>query len=226
MFLLISNNIKSQSYEIIGLDAEKVKRIVEINTINHNSADSYGRYSNSHASYDVKYNDGIITEIIQCYDNKIYIDLKMLVNYCEHYLIESRKVSSVIKQFENVQTSKIIEIYDRNYKERKIENLYFDKDYNHFSKIYTAKNNQATIEYRKTELIQLSENIRKQVQINIEKQKEEERIKEIEQLKEIEVISKTYDLKDNNRELYNKKINELKNKIYDYINKDTIPLSV
>ena len=224
VFILGFGQVKSQTIEI-GQDADYIKRLIEWSTKDHNRADSYGRYSDARASWDVLYNNGQITDVIQCYDNQFYIDLRMSVNYCKHYIMEYGKLAYTLTQYENVSTDKLIEVYDNLYSDRKINSLYFDKEYKHYSKIYLAKNGQATIEWREAELSQIPLSVRKEIE-NKQKEKENEeyqkelaRQKELE--KEKEIKSKTYDLKEYNLSLYNETFNEIKNDLTNYFQKSS-----
>jgi len=224
VFILGFGQLKSQTIEI-GQDADYIKRLIEWSTKDHNRADSYGRYSDARASWDVLYNNGQITDVIQCYDNQFYIDLRMSVNYCKHYIMEYGKLAYTLTQYENVSTDKLIEVYDNLYGDRKINSLYFDKEYKHYSKIYLAKNGQATIEWREAELSQIPLSVRKEIE-NKQKEKENEeyqkelaRQKELEKQKEIK--SKTYDLKEYNPSLYNETFEEIKTSIVNYFQKSS-----
>ena len=213
-FLIFSfGQLKSQSIEI-GQDAEQIKRLVEWTTKDHNKPDSYGRYSDARASWDVLYNNGQITDVIQCYDNQVYIDLRMSVNYCKHFIMEYGKLAYTLTQYENVSTDKLIKVYDELYGDRKLNNLYFDKEYKHYSKIYLAKNGQATIEWRKADLNQIPLNKRNEIK-NKQKDKEDEEdqqklAEEKEEQKRLEITSKLYDLNIYNKSAYNSVLSDIK----------------
>lgn len=221
VFILGFGQLKSQTIEI-GQDADYIKRLIEWSTKDHNRADSYGRYSDARASWDVLYNNGQITDVIQCYDNQFYIDLRMSVNYCKHYMMDYGKLAYTLTQYENVSTDKLIEVYDNLYGDRKINSLYFDKEYKHYSKIYLAKNGQATIEWRKAELNQIPSSVRKEIE-NKQKAKENEEYQqklaeEKEEQKRLEVTSKLYDLNIYNKSAYNSVLSDIKQGISDYFN--------
>jgi hypothetical protein len=160
--IFIFGQLKSQTIEI-GQDAEQIKKIIEWTTKDHNKADSYGTYSPARASLDVLYNNGQISDVIQCFENQYYINFRMAVNYCKHYIMESGKLAYTLTQYENISYEKLIEVSDGMYGERKIDDLYFDKEYKHYSKIYLAKNGQATIEWRQAELSQIPLSVRKDI---------------------------------------------------------------
>lgn len=223
ILILSFGQLKSQTIEI-GQEADYIKRLIEWSTRDHNKPDSYGNYSSARASWDVSYNNGQIVDVIQCYENQYYINLRMSVNYCKHYIMEYGKLAYTLTQYENVSTEKLIDVYDDLYEERKINKLYFDEEYKHYSKIYLAKNGQATIEWRKAELNQIPISVRKEIEKkqkakeNEEYQSELARQKELEREKEIK--SKTYDLKEYNS-LYNETLNEIKNEIVNYFHKSS-----
>lgn len=219
-FLIFSfGQLKSQTIEI-GQDAEQIKRLVEWTTKDHNKPDSYGNYLSARASWDVSYNNGQIVDVIQCYENQHYIDLRMSVNYCKHYIMEYGKLAYTLTQYENVSTEKLIDVYDGLYEERKINNLYFDKEYKHYSKIYLAKNGQATIEWRKVELNQIPSNARKEIEKK-QKAKENEVLQqklaeEKEEQKRLEITSKIYDLNIYDNSAYNSILSDIKEDILKY----------
>lgn len=221
-FLIFSfGQLKSQTIEI-GQNAEQIKRLVEWSTKDHNKPDSYGNYSNARASWDVSYNNGQIVDVIQCYDNQYYINLRMSVNYCKHYIMEYGKLAYTLTQYENVSKEKLIEVYDGLYEERKINNLYFDEEYKHYSKIYLAQNGQATIEWRKAELSQIPSSVRKEIE-NKQKAKENEEYQqklaeEKEEQKRLEITSKLYDLYIYNKSAYNSVLSDIKQGISNYFN--------
>jgi hypothetical protein len=235
-FLIFSfGQLKSQTIEI-GQDAEQIKRLVEWTTKDHNKSDSYGNYSSARASWDVSYNNGQIVDVIQCYENQYYINLRMSVNYCKHFIMEYGKLAYTLTQYENVSKEKLIEVYDGLYEERKINNLYFDEEYKHYSKIYLAKNGQATIEWRKAELNQIPSNVRKEIE-NKQKAKENEEYQqklaaEKEEQKRLEITSKLYDLNIYNNSAYSSVLSDIKQGISNYFksseksnyyNKSSIP---
>jgi len=221
-FLIFSfGQLKSQTIEI-GQNAEQIKRLVEWSTKDHNKPDSYGNYSTARASWDVSYNNGQIVDVIQCYENQYYINLRMSVNYCKHFIMEYGKLAYTLTQYENVSKERLIEVYDGLYEERKINNLYFDEEYKHYSKIYLAQNGQATIEWRKAELSQIPSTVRKEIE-NKQKAKENEEYQqklaeEKEEQKRLEITSKLYDLSIYNKSAYNSVLSDIKQGISNYFN--------
>jgi hypothetical protein len=195
--LLSSTTIHGQSIEI-GQSANEIKYLIEWRVKDHNRPDSYGRRPNSRASSDVIYNNGEISDVILCFENQYLLDFKTVANFCIHYIIESGKLAYTLTQYENISTSKLTAFYNDNYNDTKYGEFYFSNDYKHYSKIYLAKNQNATIEWRKTDVKSLPLTIRPQVEKKI-KENENEKLRqqqeaEEERRKEKEIKSKTYDL--------------------------------
>lgn len=215
VLILSFGRLNSQTIEI-GQDAEQIKRLIEWTTKDHNKPDSYGNYSSSRASWDASYNNGQIIDVIQCFENQFYLDLRMNVNLCKHYIMEQGRLAYILTQYENVSKEKIIEMYDELYKDSKVNNLYFDEEFEHYSKIYLGKTRYATIEYRKVDLNKVPVSVKKEIEIKqkliaqkkLEKEKEEQRREEI--------TSKYYDLSKFDITTYNSIVNNVKQKIINY----------
>jgi len=135
------SQLKSQNIKI-GRPAEEVKLLIELSVKNS---------GNRNSSWDVKYYDGNISDVILCYQNQYLIDFRITTSYCKHYIMSNGKLSYIKTQYQNVSTEKLNEIYNNLYGESKRKGLFYDTDYEHYSKIYLAKNGLATIEYRKAE---------------------------------------------------------------------------
>lgn len=131
----------------IGQEAETVRQLVEWNTRNRTGYDSYGNSKGNNVIFDVKYYDGEISEVIQCYKKQFVIDFKMPADFCVHYIMKSGKLSIVITQYENISVLKLKELFDKSYGNRKSGELYFSDDYNNYSKIYLHQNGLATVEW-------------------------------------------------------------------------------
>ena len=84
--LLVFGQAKSQTIEV-GQDATQIKTLIEWTTKDHNKPDSYGNTSNSYWTWDVKYYNGQIEDVIQCYQDHYLIDFRVIANYCKHYVI-------------------------------------------------------------------------------------------------------------------------------------------
>lgn len=176
VLLLIYVQAKSQTIEI-GQDALSLKTIVEWSTNNQNMPDSYGRYPSFKVSCNVVYKNGRIVDIVQCYQNQFYIDLKRPVDFCNHYIIVDNKLSYILTKYKNVPVEEIRNIYNKKYEDQIVNDYYFESDYNHFSKIYIDKSGLSTIEYRRTSF----ENITAKVIDKIEAKKKLKKEKEFEQ---------------------------------------------
>ncbi len=208
--------LKSQTIEI-GQDAEQIKRLVEWTTKDHNRPDSYGRYSDARASWDVLYNNGQITDVIQCYSNQYLIDFRVSANFCKHYIMEYGQLAYVLTQYEDVSNEQLNEFFNSSYGDYKSGNLFFSDDYEHYSKIYLAKNGYATVEWRKTEPNELPSDLKTKIatKLKAEQDAEAKRIKEEEErkAKEKEIKSKTYNLEEYDNAKYNSFVNDLRNSL-------------
>ena len=138
LLLLFVNICKSQNIEI-GQDSQEIKNIIEWSTKNHKRPDSFGNKSNSYWTYDTKYYNGRIVEVIQCYQNQYLIDFRVNADYCKRYIMENGKLSYILTQFENISTDQVKENYTSLYSKSKINDFYFDDNYKNYSKIYLAK---------------------------------------------------------------------------------------
>lgn len=211
--------IKSQTIEI-GQDAEYIKSRIEWATRDHNKPDSDGRFSDARASWNVKYNNGQIVDVIACRENQMMLDLMMQVNACVHYIMENGKLAVILTQFENVSKEKLVVAYDKLYKGKKIGNLYYDDNFSHSSEIYLAKNGQATIEYRNADMNKIPLNLRNDIAKNrkeeIEATKKLKLDQEKEEQRRQEITSKVYDLKSYDSTSYYSVVECVKQNIKDY----------
>ncbi|MBV6477965.1 MAG: hypothetical protein HGGPFJEG_00710 [Ignavibacteria bacterium] len=216
--------LKSQTIEI-GQDAKEIKQLIQWSTQQRTGFDSYGNSKGNNVTWDVKYNNGLITDVIQCYSNQYLIDFRVSASFCKHYIMEYGQLAYVLTQYEDVSTEQLTEFYENNYGEYKSGKFYFSDDYKHYSKIYLANNGYATVEWRKTEPDELPADIQTKIsnKLKAEQDAEEKRIKEEEERKqkEREIKSKTYDLKENNISLYNQTFSEIKSDIADYFQKSS-----
>ena len=224
ILILFICQLKAQTIEI-GQDAEQVKRLVSWKVRDYNKPDSYGNFPLALARMDISYSNGQIVDVVLCYKKQYNIDLNITINYCNHYVMECGKLSYILTQYENVSKEKLIEVYNSLYEERKINNLYFDKEYKHYSKIYLAENGLATIELRKAELYKIPSSIRKEIenkQKAIEDEKNQEKNAEAkEEQKRLEITSKLYDLETYNKAAYSSVLSSIKQGIFNYYNNST-----
>lgn len=211
--------LKSQTIEI-GQDANEVKQFVEWATRQRTGFDSYGNSMGNNVTSDVKYFNGQIIEVIQCYENQVIINLSPSVNFCRHYNMEHGKLANIYTQYENVSIEKLKDTYNKMYKGRIINDLYFEYDYQHYTKIFLTKNGYATTDFRIVNDSQLTSNIRREIKTRIEKKKEEEkkiRLEDEKQKEKIqEIIFKTYDLETYSKDSYESLVNSIKEELIKY----------
>jgi len=208
--------LKSQSIEI-GQSAYEIKRLVEWSTKNHNKPDSYGNYSSSRANWDVSYNNGQIVEVLQCIRNQHYIDLRMNVDLCKHYIMGKEKLAYILTEYENVSKEKLIDLYDNLYKNTKVGNFYFDEDFEHFSRIFLANNGHATIEWKKADITTLPTSILNKIKLKKEIISKRKLDRETELKKKKIYTSKEYELLDYRPNMYIELENKFREKILDYL---------
>src|SRR5574344_2105726 len=236
IFLLITFYSFGQTIEI-GDDANKIKSLIEWSTQDRTGFDSYGNSKGNNVDYDVKYFNGQITDVIQCYSNQYMLDFRIAASFCNHYMMVDEKLASIITQYEDISTNKLTSIYDRLYEGRSSGDYYFTEDYKHYSKIYLASNGYATVEWGKVDnlpanvkagiqkkLQQIEEE--KDLQIKIEeenKRAEQERIKkaEEERIKKFLAERKVtdYDYSEIESSKYSQLKSEIENKIFSIADK-------
>ncbi|MEK6615040.1 MAG: hypothetical protein AABZ32_02850 [Bacteroidota bacterium] len=210
VFLLTTSlSIGQVGFEIGKSSDTYVKQIIQYKVESYYSAQGTKSVK---MSWDVKYNDGEISDVIYCSENQYHLDLKMIANFCTHYMMASGKLAYVLTQYENVSTDKLKSSYDNKYGDRKIGDKYFDEDYLNYSQVYLATNGYPTVEYKKTETYELPSDIKKKIE---DKQKEQvvlEMIKkeaeETEKKKEKEIKSKLYDLEKYDKTQYFEAVNK------------------
>ncbi len=131
----------------IGQDANYVKQLIEWSTRQRTGYDSYGNSKGNNVDWDVKYYNGQVSEVIQCYSQQYLIDFRTVADFCKHYIMENGKLAYVLTQYENISVSKLKEYYDRSYSDKKAGDLYFSDDYKNYSKIYLHQNGLATVKW-------------------------------------------------------------------------------
>ncbi len=156
--LIFPPKADGQKFEI-GLSAGLIKELVERDTKGHNKCDTCGSKPKAYRSCDIKYNNGEIAEVTQCHQQEYLPELRITANYCEHYIMNNNKLAYLLTQFENVPLEKIIASHDNNPSNKKIGELYFSDDYEHYSKIYLSTGGLSTIEWRQTIVSELPENL-------------------------------------------------------------------
>lgn len=212
-------NSSAQTIQV-GQDSEQIKQLVEFSTRSHNKPDSYGNRASSRAIWDVKYQDGQVSEVIQCFYNQYLIDFEIFADYCKYYIMDNSKLSYILTQYENVSLYDLKNHFNKSYKERKIGEYYFSDGFEHFSKLYLHQNGLATVEWTETNLSMLPSNITKQLDSKIQAIKEEQakyrESEEIRLLKEKEIKSKIYDLEKWSSGMYKQTILSQKKAILNY----------
>ncbi|MCX6351499.1 MAG: WG repeat-containing protein [Bacteroidetes bacterium] len=179
--LIFVNQTQGQTIEV-GQSAEQIKGLIEWTTKDHNKPDTYGNKSSSYWTWDVKYNNGQITDVVQCYQKQYLLDLRTTADYCKHYIMDKSKLAYVLTQFENISVEKITENYNTNSMNKKIGGLYFSENYEYYSKIYLSTNGLATVEWRKTVVSELPASIQSSVSSKLTTIRTETKNKQTEEL--------------------------------------------
>jgi hypothetical protein len=186
----------------------------------NNRADSYGNRSTTRKEWDVQYQNGKISDVILCYYNEYLIDIGVTADFCKHFLMINSKLSSVLTQYETLSVSQLKGFYNKLDGKIKVGEIYFDDDYKNYSEIYLHNNGLATIEWTKTDINSLPQNVKSEIGNKLKKQKEEEdrkllAIREKQKRKE-DITSKVYDLKEDFPQEYQTFINAQRAKIIQY----------
>lgn len=126
---LFTSTCLSQTCCNFGQSADEIKYFVEFSTRDRIGYDSYGNSKGNNAIYDVKYFDGKISEVIQCYSNQYLLDFRISATFCKHYFMKNGYLYKIATQYENISKAKLIEIYDRLYEGRKIGNKYYNEEF-------------------------------------------------------------------------------------------------
>jgi hypothetical protein len=193
----------------IRQDATQIKSFIEASTIDHNRYDSYGNRASSIWTWDVKYYNGEIIDVIQCCPNQYLIDFEAIVSFCKHYVMEKGKLTYVLTQYEEISVENLKKFYDKSYSEYRDNEIYFSEDYKHYSRIYLSKNGYATVEWRQYESSQLPIGIQRKIDRKQEIAKKRNQEEEERNQRENEIKSKIYDLADYDSSKYNSFVNNL-----------------
>ena len=216
IFILFFFQSISQNIEI-GQDAKKVKETAEWIAKRQNEMDSYGNKADATTSYDVKYKNGVIDDVILCYYNAYQLDMKIMADFCIHYLMKNEILIKIIKQYQNISIEKLIEFYDKEYNNSKINNLYFTDDYKYFYKLYLASNGFASVECLKTDSYNISNTTKNLIEKKLkekEQKEKEQKEYEIEFKKKKEIRETAHDLEKYDTLQYKLLYNILINSIY------------
>jgi len=220
LFFLISYcvNVQPQSIEF-GQDAEHIKRMAKLTVQQNYRIDTFGNRGPSNAFYDVKYENGVITDVILCYNNQYLLDYKVTASFCRHYLMEKEKLTYIITQFENISLEKLHSIHNKLYN-NKLNDCFFSADYSEYSKVYLAENGNATIKLMKTDTTQLPKSIKgiviKKLKENEEIEKQKKLAIEQEKKRAIEIKAKTYDLFEYDKIKYEETFAKIKKNILEH----------
>lgn len=157
-FSCLSTIALSQSI-YIGDDAQKVRSLVQYEVQTFYQAQGYHQVE---MSWDTKYHDGQISEVILCKENVPMIDLRKAVDFCVHYVIQNGNLSKIITQYKNISLKELQTALSK--LNTTIGNYFFDNDFEHYSRIYLSSNGLATKEYTQTVIKELPLNIKDQIQ--------------------------------------------------------------
>ena len=174
----------------------------------------------SNSTWDVSYKNGQIEDAILCQDNEYMIDIGVYTDYCKHFLMKNERLTHILTQYQNLSVNQLKKYYNQLHDKIKIEDKYYDSDYKNYSIIYLNSNGLATIEWTKTNVNLLPQNIRDKIDNEIKRQREEENNRILAQQEEgqrkKEITSKVYDLKYDFPEDYKTFIETQQNKIIQY----------
>lgn len=111
LVLFIYSNSFSQE---IGQPAEQVLSYIKYRVERHNKPDSYGRYSDSRYSYDVKYSNGVIKDVIVFQSHMLLIPLKKYIDLETHFQMENgvlTSITAVYNSLSRAEVSKLKKVY-------------------------------------------------------------------------------------------------------------------
>lgn len=198
----------------IGQDANQVQQIVEMTSRDRMGYDTHGRSKGNNVGWDVKYFDGAISEVVQCFYKQYLADIRLFANYCKYYIMKDNKLAHIVTQYEDVSVSELEEFYNKSAQSKKIEKLYFSDDYTYYSTIYLHDNGLATVELHKTKPQNLSKSILTKVNAELKKFNELKNQRDLEAYNESQnkrdIISKVYDIKQYSPDKYNKVVENLR----------------
>lgn len=165
-------NLQAQT-DYFGKPASEIKQWVQWEVESRTGYDSYGNSKGNNVNWDVKYYDGKIEHVVICYYNQYLIDFRLSANFCKYYLMSNGVLNSIATQYENISTSKILSFYNNNSDYIKNGDNFYSSDLKTVSKVYLAKNGQATIEYSEINQDELPYDVQ-QIKLKREKDKQDE----------------------------------------------------
>jgi len=161
--LLLSFASNSQNITI-GQDAQDVKAIVEWTTNKNQKENRFKKGNISDWTWESKYDNGEIREIIQCYLNQYLIDFQIKADYCEHFVMQNKKLHHTLKEFKNITLNQVKQYYIANgYAKHKVDDLYFTDDFQSYYKFYLNGDKLATVEMQKVILSDFSKVIQTKI---------------------------------------------------------------
>jgi len=227
LLLLIANYQISVSQVVleIGDNSNEIAQKIEWLTKDHNSSDSYGNVSSSRWSYDIKYSNGKIIDVIQCRSNELILEFRMVTSYCKHYVMEGGKLAYILNQYEQISLDQLKVFYETRYAEQKIGKYYFSDDYKHYTQLYLHDNGYATGEWRTTNIAEFPNEMKPLISKRLKAMEVENNQRQIElenKRQEIrDVRSKIYDIEIEDKALYSERKEFLKKSILEYLRNES-----
>ncbi|HRG58673.1 MAG TPA: hypothetical protein PK323_06905 [Bacteroidia bacterium] len=201
----------------IGQDASLIKEMVEYRVKSYYNAQGPHTVK---TTYDTKYNNGKIEDVIYCEKNRYMTDFKITVSYCEHYIMESEKLTYIIKQYDEISIEKLTELFNTVYGNSKIDKYYFVDNFEHYQTLYLSTNGLASVEWGKTETLELPKDLKDK----IEQKKLEQKQKNIANAKanesKDEIVNKTYEVEANKLQDF---ITVFSKQLLNYFEKEVVP---
>jgi hypothetical protein len=219
LLLCVITMTYSQTIDI-GQDARETKYMVEYITKSRTGYDSYGNSRGNNVAWDVKYFNGEISEVIQCFDKQFLLDFRIEADFCKYYIMENGKLAYILTQYKNVSVGKLKEYFDQSHKNNKVGNLYFSEDFKNYSKIFLHTNGLATVEWGATNQNDLPKSVKAEISKKLKDQEEAEKQRQLaeerQKQREKEIKSKTYDLQEAFPSKYNQFVNSQHEAIKSY----------
>lgn len=212
----LTNTSYGQAPEI-GQDASRIKEMVEYRV------KSYYNAQGPHTvemTYDTKYNNGKIEDVICCEKNQYMLDFKITVSFCKHYIMEGEKLAYTISQYDAISIEKLNELFDSFYGKTKIDKYYFVDNFEHYQTLFLSTNGLASVEWGKTETLKLP----KELKDKIEQKRLEQKQKDIANSKvkesKDEIVNKTYEVEANKQQEF---ISLFSKQLLSYFEKEVVP---
>lgn len=201
LLLLTYLDFQAQSIEI-GHEAEYVKTVVEWSTSKQNKSNPLKKASEPFWTWDLKYINGKIAEVTQCYQKQYLIDFKLKADYCERYIMKNGILHYTLKEFKNISLEEIKKQYQTYYELNKIDSMFFIDGFEFYYKFYLNQSSNACIEYHHTNISEWDKKMQEKFKTEkkiIEKKKTEELLKLIMQddqksYRETEIVKMKSDL--------------------------------